>query len=92
MFDKQVRLDTARARAEGILAAQEAEGGGRSKAREINALYDKARTGKGAAKGKPSRSSKLKARGPRLDKRMLADKRQVRSASVPAPFFGCLGS
>ncbi|KAK9808202.1 hypothetical protein WJX73_008345 [Symbiochloris irregularis] len=75
----QVRLDTARSRAEGILEAQGTEAGGRSKAREINALYAKAREGKGASKSKPSRSSKMKgsSKGPRLDKRMLADKRQV---------------
>lgn len=73
----QVRLDSARARAESILEAQGAEGGGRSKAREINALYAKAHRGGGAAKSKPSRSSQRKAKGPRLDKRMLSDKRQV---------------
>ena len=73
----QVRLDTARAKAESILEAQGTEGGGRSKAREINALYAKARAGKGAGKSKASRSSKMKAKGPRLDKRMLSDKRQV---------------
>lgn len=73
----QVRLDTARARAENILENQGAEGGGRAKAREINAIYAKAYAGKGASKSKPSRSAKMKVKGPRLDKRMLSDKRQV---------------
>ena len=52
---------------------------GVSKAREINKIYARAHSGGGAKKGKPSRSAKRKqeSRGPRLDKRMLSDRRQV---------------
>ncbi len=52
----------------------------RGKAREIEKLYAKARAGKGAKKGKPSRSAALtsKKKGKPLDGRLRADKRQVR--------------
>ena len=50
----------------------------RGKAREIEKLYAKARAGKGAKKAKPTRMQKRHAKGPPLDGRMRADKRQVR--------------
>ncbi len=49
----------------------------RGKAREIEKLYAKARAGKGAKKAKPTRVQKRHAKGPPLDGRMRADKRQV---------------
>ena len=51
----------------------------RGKAREIEKLYAKARAGKGAKKGKPSRSAAYtsKKKGKPLDGRLRADQRQA---------------
>ena len=77
----QTRLDAARAKAAAVETQQELSGV--SKAREINKIYARAHSGGGAKKGKPSRSAKRKqeSRGPRLDKRMHSDRREVSSSS-----------
>ena len=73
----QVRLDAAKAKAEGVAAQPDISGV--SKAREINKIMARARSGKGGKAAKPSRSAarKQQSKGPRLDRRMMSDKRQV---------------
>ena len=72
-----MRLDAAKAKAEGVAAQPDISGV--SKAREINKIMAKARSGKGGKAAKPSRSAarKRESKGPRLDKRMRSDKREV---------------
>lgn len=74
----QVRLDSARAKAEAVLGQPDLSE--RGKAREVEKLYARARAGKGAKKSKPTRVQKEhgKQKGPRLDARLRADQRQVR--------------
>lgn len=52
----------------------------RSKAKEVEKLYAKAKAGGKGKKKKPGRSSKQK-KGPPLDRRMMSDKRQVHHKS-----------
>ena len=74
-----MRLDAAKAKAEGVAAQPDISGV--SKAREINKIMARARSGKGGKAAKPSRSAarKQQSKGPRLDRRMMSDKRQVRA-------------
>lgn len=72
----QTRLAAARAKAEAVVGQEDLSE--RGKAREIEKLYAKARAGKGAKKAKPSRSQQRHGKkGPPLDGRTRADKRQV---------------
>ncbi|CAL8471869.1 g11411 [Coccomyxa elongata] len=75
----QTRLTAARAKAEAVVGQEDLSE--RGKAREIEKLYAKARAGKGAKKGKPSRSAQRanQTKGKPLDGRLRADKRQVNS-------------
>lgn len=73
----QTRLAAAKSKAEAVVGQEDLSE--RGKAREIEKLYAKARAGKGAKKGKPTRAQKRHAKGPPLDGRMRADKRQVRA-------------
>ena len=72
----QTRLAAAKSKAEAVVGQEDLSE--RGKAREIEKLYAKARAGKGAKKAKPTRVQKRHAKGPPLDGRMRADKRQVR--------------
>lgn len=49
----------------------------RAKAKEVAALFAKAKSSGKAPKKKPSRSDKYKKKGPPLDRRMMSDKRPV---------------
>ena len=71
----QTRLAAAKSKAEAVVGQEDLSE--RGKAREIEKLYAKARAGKGVKKSKPTRVQKRHAKGPPLDGRMRADKRQV---------------
>lgn len=77
----QTRLAAAKSKAEAVVGQEDLSE--RGKAREIEKLYAKARAGKGAKKAKPTRVQKRHgSKGPPLDGRMRADKRQVRCAAL----------
>jgi len=76
----QTRLAAAKSKAEAVVGQEDLSE--RGKAREIEKLYAKARAGKGAKKAKPTRVQKRHAKGPPLDGRMRADKRQVKISQI----------
>jgi len=82
---RQVRLDTARAKAEAVIGQPDLTE--RGKAREVEKLYARARAGKGAKKAKPTRAQREHGgmKGPRLDARLRADQRQARGPLPPPP-------
>ncbi len=79
---RQVRLDSARAKAEAVIGQPDLTE--RGKAREVEKLYARARAGKGAKKAKPTRAQREHGgkKGPRLDARLRADQRQARAPNL----------
>ena len=75
----QVRLEQAKTKANSIV--EQGDLSERAKAKEVAALYAKAKKSGKAPKKKASRSDKFKKKGPPLDRRLMSDKRPVNNKS-----------
>lgn len=71
----QVRLEQAKNKANSIM--EQGDLSERAKAKEVAALYAKAKKSGKASKKKPSRNDKYKKKGPPLDRRLMSDKRPI---------------
>jgi hypothetical protein len=72
-----VRLEQAKNKASSIM--EQGDLSERAKAKEVAALYAKAKGSGKATKKKPTRGDKYKNKGPPLDRRLMSDKRPIKN-------------